>query len=125
MLRLDVIKAVSSELKDKGVKIRVVTNGHGNLINGSQMVKEITGLVDRISVSLNAHTGELYEKICKPQFGAVSYKAVIDFIKECVANNIEVEVTCLDLPGIDVKKCEEMALAAGGKFRLRRYGVVG
>lgn len=125
MLRLDVIKAVASELKKKGAKIRVVTNGHGDLINGANMVKEIAGLVDRVSVSLNAHTGELYEKICSPQFGAGSYKAVLDFIKECVAASIEVEVTCLDLPGVDVKKCEEIAASLGAKFRLRRYGVVG
>lgn len=125
MLRLDVIKAVAAELKKKGAKIRVVTNGHGNLINGAQMVKEIAGLVDRVSVSLNAHTGEAYETICSPQFGAGSYKAVLDFIKECVACNIEVEVTCLDLPDVDTKKCEEIAKSVGGGFRLRRYGVVG
>jgi TatD DNase family protein len=125
MLRLDVIKAVAAELKKKGAKVRVVTNGHGNLINGAQMVKELAGLVDRVSVSLNAHTGEAYDAICSPQFGAGSYKAVLDFIKECVASNIEVEVTCLDLPGVDTKKCEEIAKNAGGEFRLRRYGVVG
>lgn len=124
-MRLDTIIAVASELKKKRARIRVITNGHGNLINGAGMVGKVAGLVDRVSVSMNAQTGELYQKICKPQYGARSHQAILDFIKECVAAGVEVEVTCLDLPGVDLRKCEEMALSLGGKFRARRLGVVG
>jgi len=123
--RLDIIKSVAADLKTKGIAIRLVTNGHGDLINGRPIVKELVGLVDKISVSLNTDSEALYLKICKPEFGAKTYKAVIDFIKDCVKNNIKTEVTCLNLPEVDIKGCETAALALGASFRMRRYGVTG
>lgn len=125
MLRLDLIIAIALAMKKAHAKVRVVTNGHGDLINAPHTAARLAGLVDRLSVSLNAQTPELYQKICAPQFGARSYGAVIDFIKEAVANKIDVEATCLDLPDVDVKRCEEIARSLGASFRLRRFGIVG
>ncbi|MCX5678374.1 MAG: YchF/TatD family DNA exonuclease [Candidatus Omnitrophica bacterium] len=125
-MRLDVIKEVAGALKARGgVKIRVVTNGHGDLINSRNIAKELAGLVDKVSVSLNTDTAEAYNKYCKPEFGPDAYGAVINFIKDCVKNKIEVEVTCLDLPGVDLKRCETIAKELGGIFRPRSLGVVG
>ncbi|MDO8593194.1 MAG: TatD family nuclease-associated radical SAM protein [bacterium] len=124
-MRLDEVKAVAKELKAKGVKLRLVTNGHGDLINSRPIAGELAGIIDRVSVSLNAETEEKYDKICAPKFGPGSFRRVLDFIKDCVKQGIETEVTCLDLEGIDIKKCEEFAGSAGAKFRLRRYGVTG
>jgi TatD DNase family protein len=124
-LRLDAVIAVAAELKKKLAKIRVVTNGHGDLINGPGTARKMAGLVDRVSVSLNAHTAGLYEKSCKPKFGAASYAAVTGFIRDCVAAGIETEATCLDLPGVDIAKCREIAASLGARFRQRRLGAVG
>jgi len=123
--RLDAVKSVSKALKAKGAKIRLVTNGHGDLINKRPIIKELAGLVDKVSVSLNADTESAYDSICKPKFGAGTYKRVLDFIGTCVANKIETEVTCLDLAGVDAKKCEGIAKSLGAAFRLRAYGIVG
>ena len=123
--RLDALKAVAGELKKKGARIRIVTNGHGDLINKKPIVKELAGLVDRMSVSLNAEDETKYNSICKPEFGIGTYKRVTGFIKDCVASGIETEATCLDLSSVDVKKCEAIAKALGAKFRLRSFGVVG
>lgn len=123
--RLDVVKGVAKELKAKGAAIRLVTNGHGDLINGRPIVKELVGLIDKASVSLNTDKEEEYSKICKPEFGSPTYKAILKFIKDCVENSIETEVTCLDLPGVDLKECKRIANSLGAEFRLRRLGVVG
>lgn len=123
--RLDVVKAVSKKLKVKGAVIRLVTNGHGDLINSRPIVKEIVGLVDKVSVSLNTDKEDMYNKICKPKFGPPSYKAAMNFIKDCVANNIKAEVTCLDLPGVNLKECERIAKYLGASFRSRSLGIVG
>lgn len=123
--RLEVIKAVSKELKKDGVRVRLVTNGHGDLINSRPIVKELLGLVDKVSVSLNLDTKDRYNKICKPKFGTDTYKKVLDFAKDCIRNNIETEITCLDLPDVDVGRCERLAKDLGASFRLRRLGVVG
>jgi TatD DNase family protein len=95
------------------------------LINSRNIAKELVGLVDKVSVSLNTDTAEAYNKYCKPEFGPDAYAAVINFIKDCVRNKIEVEVTCLDLPGVDLKRCETIAKELGGIFRPRSLGVVG
>jgi len=124
-MRLDIVKAVAKELKARGAKVRLVTNGHGDLINSRPIAGELSGLIDRISVSLNAETEEKYNRICAPKFGAKSFGRVIEFIKDCAAHNIDTEVTCLDLEGVDTRKCEELAKSAGARFRLRRYGVTG
>ena len=125
-LRLDAIKEAAGALKARGnVKIRVVTNGHGDLINSRKISKELAGLVDKVSVSLNTDTAEAYYKYCKPEFGPDTYGGVIDFIKDCVRNKIEVEVTCLDLPGVDLKRFKTIAKELGGVFRLRSLGVTG
>jgi len=123
--RIDVVKAVAKALKAKGATIRLVTNGHGDLINNGPIVKELGGIIDKISVSLNTDNEDLYNKICKPEFGTKTYAAVVKFIKDCVEKGIETEITCLNLPEVDLKGCESLALSLGAAFRMRRYGVTG
>lgn len=126
LARIDLVRKVAGELREKGARsVRVVTNGHGDLINSRPVAGELAGFVDRISVSLNVDTEDRYLNICKPEFGGGTYKRVIAFIESCVKNNIDTEVTCLDLPGVDVKRCEAIAKSLGAKFRLRRLGAVG
>ena len=96
-----------------------------DLINSRNIAKELVGLVNKVSVSLNTDTAEAYNKHCKPEFGPDTYGSVISFIKDCVRNSIEAEVTFLDLPGVDLKKCEKIATELKSTFRLRSLGVVG
>ncbi len=136
-VRLDILKAVAKWVKGQGspnhsfhsgsgqARIRLVTNGHGDLINKRPIVKELAGLIDNVSVSLNTDDEELYNKICSPAFGNSAYKAVVKFIRDCVASGIKAEVTCLDLPGVDLKECAAIAKSLGASFRVRRYGVTG
>ncbi len=124
-MRLDTLKEVCRELKKKGASVRLVTNGHGDLINKRQIVKELVGLVDNVSVSLNTDKEDLYDKVCSPVFGNGTYKAVMKFIMDCVESGIKSEVTCLDLPGVDLEECAAIAKSLGASFRARKYGVTG
>ena len=56
--RLDVLITVARYLKSKGKRIRLDTNGHGDLINGRSIISELKGLIDTICISLNAETAE-------------------------------------------------------------------
>jgi TatD DNase family protein len=123
--RLDVVKRVSKELKAKGATLRLVTNGHGDLINKRPIAEELVGLIDKVSVSLNTDNEDLYNKACKPVFGAQTYSAVMKFIRSCVDHSIKTEVTCLNLAGVDLKECERKAKDLGASFRPRAYGVTG
>lgn len=123
--RLDVVKAVCRELKKKGAATRLVTNGHGDLINKRPIVKELVGLIDKVSVSLNTDKEDLYNKVCSPAFGNGTYKAVMKFIRDCAESGIKTEVTCLSLPGVDLKECAVIVRSLGASFRARTYGVTG
>lgn len=125
-LRLDVIKKVAGALKEKGIRIRMVTNGQGNLIHNRSIAGELAGIIDKISISVNVDTAERYDEICRSNFGMGVFEKVKEFARDCRDAGIEVELTFLDLPGVDVHKCEEIArkeLKMG--LRLRRHNVVG
>ena len=125
-LRLNIIEEVSKKVKEMGGKIRLNTNGHGNLINKRNILPELKGLVDTISVSINAEDSEKYNKICHPVFKNSTYEAVKEFIKEAKKYIHEVVVTIVDVPEVDEEKCKEIAeKELGVKFRERRYNVVG
>lgn len=127
LLRLDVVKEVAKALKQRGVKrIRVDTDGLANLVHKRNILPELKGLVDAISISLNAHDAETYEKICPSRFGTKAYAAVLDFIKEAKIYIPDVTATVVTVPGVDVDRCRQIVESIGGvKFKPRTYGRVG
>ena len=125
-LRLNIIKEVSKKIKEIGGKIRLNTNGHGNLINKRNILPELKGIIDTISISLNAEDNEKYNKICHPIFKNGTYEAVKEFIMEAKKYIPEVVATIVDVPEVDEEKCKEIAeKELGVKFRERRYNIVG
>lgn len=128
-LRLDVVKEVSRRLKEKGIYVRLNTNGHGNLINKRNILPELKGLIDEVCVSLNAESAEKYFAMCMPKFGEKAYQAVKEFVLEAKRHIPRVSVTLLEgLPEIkaDMEACKKIASEELGiELRLRQYDVVG
>jgi TatD DNase family protein len=125
LLRLDVVKAVAAEVKRRGGKVRIDTNGHANLIYKRNILPELAGLVDAVSVSLNAQNAEVYEKVSQPRFGPGTYEAVKEFIGEAGKYIPEVTATVVSLPEVDIEACRKIAGERGAAFRVREYNVVG
>lgn len=125
LIRLDIVKEVAKHLKkvtrNTERVIRIDTNGHGNLFWERNILPELNGLIDYISVSFDAENKEIYERICRPSLGEKSYSAVIDFIKEAKKCIPIVEATVVDLPVIDKEACKIIADALGVRFRIRPY----
>ena len=125
-LRLEAIKRVGRYVQDNGGKVRLTTNGEGDLINGRRIAPEIKGIVDRISVSLNAPDSATYDHICRSVFGGEAYGKILDFIGDCVSQGIQVEITCLDIVGEKgIEDCKRIAEERGASFRLRYLNAVG
>jgi TatD DNase family protein len=124
-LRLDVIKDVCRHLKQQDMTIRINTNGHANLIANRSVAKELKGLVDNVSVSLNALNPKEYQKVCQSQFGEEAFDKVLEFIKEAKEHLPYVEVTTVMRPGIDIKPFQEFAGKLGVDFRARIFNEVG
>ncbi|MGD0995764.1 MAG: TatD family nuclease-associated radical SAM protein [Candidatus Bathyarchaeia archaeon] len=122
--RLDVLLEIARWARQhygRPLRIRVNTNGHGYVRNrGRDVAAELKAAgVDAVSVSLNAGDRETYMEICKPTF-ADAYEAVIDFIRKAKPV-LEVEVTAVRMPEVDIAKAEAVADGLGVKFRVREY----
>jgi len=119
--RIDVVKKVAKWLKNKGCKIRINTNGHANLIAKRNVLPELAGLFDVISISLNFHKGNLYNKHCRPIFNN-TFDGILEFAKEakkvCPKVILSVVSGCKD---VDVEKCRSIAQKVGVNFRERTY----
>ncbi len=125
LLRLDLVKEVAAWLHQQGVKVRVNSDGQANLVYGRDILPELAGLVDTISVSLNAADSETYLRICRSPFGERAYPGVKEFLRRAPAHIPEVIATVVTLPGIDVAACRATAKELGVKFREREYNEVG
>lgn len=121
LLRLEILKEVAAWIKKRGGIVRVNTSGHANLIHKRDITPELKGLVDAISISLNASDARQYLKLQKPKFGIQSFRAVIDFAKKAMKHIDDVTLTCIELPGVDPQKCAGIAKHIGAHFRLRPY----
>lgn len=122
LTRLDEVLHISRYLSKRNVPVRIVTNGHGNLIHQRNIVPELAGLVSAVSISLNTENEEKYLSICRPQFGEGTYKEIKKFILECKKYIPHVEITALDMDGVNITECEKIARdELGVSFRKRRY----
>jgi TatD DNase family protein len=123
-LRIEVIKNIAQWVKQRGGQVRINTNGHGNLIHGRNILPELKGLVDSISISLDAHDEETYNTICNPAYKN-AYPEVIQFIKESKKFIPDVQVTVVNLPEVDIERCRSITEDLGVGFRVRKLDVVG
>ncbi len=123
-MRLDLVKALAMSIKDNGGRVRINTNGQGNLIHGRNILPELQGIVDSISISLDAQDERTYKTLCRPVLKG-AYKGILSFIREAVKYIPDVTVTVVDAPGVDVERCKEIARELNVRFRLRQYNLVG
>lgn len=125
-LRLQLIKELAKQLKSKGAKkIRLNTDGLANLREGRDVVLEIKGLIDAVSISLNAADKETYEKLCQPTISG-AFESLISFIKSAKENIKEVTVTAVAVPDLDISKIKTFAeQILQVNFRERPYDDLG
>lgn len=125
LIRLDLVKQVAGELKRRGCRVRINTDGQANLVHGRNILPELAGLVDTISVSLNAPDAAEYDRLCNTPFGSAGFAGVCDFIREAKKYIPQVAASAVTVPGSDVEACRRLAESLGAEFRLREYAEVG
>lgn len=121
--RLDELLEIAkyAKIKNPILKVRINTNGLSDLINKRDTTKDLVGIIDAISISLNAKNAEEYMKLCHPKFGLKSYDAILDYtcrVKKCI-RDVTMSVVGFSLPAADIPKCREIAQELGVKFRVR------
>ncbi len=121
LLRLDAVIQISQILKKRGATIRVDTDGLANLTYGRNILPDLCGSVDAISVSLNAPDSSSYMKHCRPTVGPDPYGAVLQFITEAKKWIPVVEATVVELPDLDINACRERAGELGVPLIVRPF----
>jgi len=103
------------------MRVRLNTNGLGSHLAGRNIAPELSGLVDEVRVSLNAPDARTYQRLTKSEVGEAAYGAVVSFARAAAAAGLQVIVTAVNCPGIDVRACLKAAQRLNLEFRSRKY----
>ena len=122
-MRFDVLISAAKYIKENSnLKIRLNTNGHANRIEGKDITPQLKGLIDCISISLNAENAQKYNEICVCDYGEDGFWEMLDFAKKASRYVPEVVLSIVDVIGDDeIEKCRKIAEETGVSFRVRQY----
>lgn len=122
--RLDDLLKVAAYIKSKSnIKIRINTNGLADLIWNEKTAPKLKGLIDTVSISLNATNKEDYLKTVRPKFGVDSYDAMLRFAKDCTDYVPNVIMTVVDVVTSKEEQelCRRICESVGATLRIRPY----
>ena len=117
---LEVAKYIRSK---SNIKIRINTNGLADLIWNESTAPRLEGLIDTVSISLNATNKEDYYKVVRPKFGIDSYDSMLRFTKDCTKYVPSVVMTVVDVVTSkeDQERCRKICESVGATLRVRPY----
>ncbi len=103
--------------------VRINTNGHADLILGRDVVPDLKGRVDLLSISLNASTGEEYVAVTRPKDGAAAWDSMLDFARRAAKKVPTVMLTVVDkdMTPAQLDRCRQIAASLGAYLRIRTY----
>lgn len=114
---------VAKYIKEKSdLRIRINTNGLVLLIHPTFDLSSMEGLIDSLSISLNASDPEKYYYITNSKFGLPSYNSMLSFAVSAsafVPNVIFTIVGVVDEE--EVNACKERAADLGIPLKIRSY----
>ena len=122
--RLYDLLAICKKLREvTDTPIRLNTNGHASLISGEDTAPMFKGLIDVVSISMNAADPDTYYQLCHPKFGEDTYVGVLKFAREISKYVPKVVLTAVEstIQPDDVDRCRRIAADLGAEFRLREY----
>lgn len=119
--RIEEVIEISKYIKSiSPIKIRINTNGLGDLIHNKNTAKMLENIVDEVSISLNAPSKEEYFEICKPKFGIESFESLLSFAKEAKKYVKEVQFSIVDdISKAQIERCKTLAKSLEIPLRIR------
>ena len=125
LIKLELVSKLSKWIKKeykKKLSIRVDTNGLVELIHPDKDVVSILreSCIDSFSISLNADNANLYNEICKPKYGLISFSKILEFAKK-IKPFFKVQFTVVAIPQINIDACQELAKQLDIPLRIRSY----
>lgn len=122
--RLDALLETAEWLKSNcaNVKLRLNTNGLGDLVNNRPIAEELCEVIDTISVSLNAGTKDEYMKVTRPKYEN-AWEAMQKFTADCVkTGKSQIVMSVVDvIPPEQIEASRNVAESLGATLRVRAY----
>ena len=120
---LDNLIETAKYLKEKhSLKIRLNSNGLSDLINGKPTAHLLEGIVDIISISLNAPDAESYQRVARSKFGMEAYPALLKFAEDCKKYIPSVKFTVVDvLSEEEIERCKKISDEMDIPLRIREW----
>ncbi|QFU21469.1 TatD family nuclease-associated radical SAM protein [Shewanella eurypsychrophilus] len=124
-LNLATLVTVAKKIKQDGGRVRVNTDGLGNVFHRRNILPELAPWVDSLSISLNADSEAAYLRHCQPKLKN-SFSGVKAFIQLAVPLIDTVQVSAIDgLEGVNIEACRVWVEQSGAQFKYRKLGVIG
>lgn len=123
-MRLDDLLSLASWLKSvhPKVPIRINTNGLADLVHGEDTAKRMEGIIDTLSISLNASNAEKYLELTRNPYGLNSYESMLIFAKNAKKYVPHVVMTVVDIIGEEeVAACQKICDDYSLFLRVRPY----
>lgn len=123
-MRLEDLLEVAKYLKSRNdnIPLRINTNGLGDLVYGKETAPLLKGLIDTVSISLNASNAEEYFRLTRNKFGLESYDAMLKFAVSCKGNVQNVVMTVVDCIGQEeIDACKSVCDRLGLVLRVRPF----
>lgn len=123
--RLEVLKEIMGYVKEQhpGMPTRLNTNGLSDLDYGRDTSKDFEGILDTISISLNASNAERYLELTRSKFGLESFEAMLTFAQHCKKYVPNVVLTVVDQVESheEIERCRKICEDRGLTLRVRPY----
>ena len=101
--------------------IRLNTNGLSDLIHGESTASQFAGLIDTVSISLNAGTEKEYMAVTRPKWDN-AFEAMQKFALDCKKYVPKVMFTVVDvIPQSEIEAAQAVADRLGIPLRVRKY----
>ncbi len=126
-LQLDSLLKIAEQLKTEypGTQIRINTDGLANLVYEEDVTPRLAGLIDELSISMNAQNEAVYIQHCRPKRDG-AFEAMLDFSTRAMKHVAVVTLTAIDgLEGVEIAACEKLCEQRGLNFRRRVLDIVG
>lgn len=103
--------------------VRINTNGHANLIHGRNVLPEMRGRIDTLSISLNSANAADYVALCHPIQGEMAYQVMLDFAKQATdyVPNVVMTIVDKDKTPEEIETCKAITEKLGVKLRIRSF----
>lgn len=120
----DMLIKVAKYVKETYQKpIRINTNGVGCLVNERDIIPEMEGLIDCVSISLNNPHKDKYLELVRSSFGEKSFEEMLNFAKRCTKVIPKVVLTTVDttISKEDEALCQQICDEIGATYRIRPW----